>query len=124
MPALGRLRRYVEREFSTQGRPLRRPIPTYSTHSRKEHLGRAVTRPQRGLYDQQLGYTAELIKTMQPSVPLFLPTIVGVFAAMIFMSPFVHWLALVQTSLAMNQRRRSRQWIQKPFVQTPTHILE
>jgi hypothetical protein len=37
---------------------------------------------------------------MQPSVPPFLAVILGVFAAMIFMSPFVHWLALVQTSLA------------------------
>ncbi len=63
-------------------------------------MGRAVAGPQRGLYDVQLGYTAALIKAMQPSVPPFLATILGVFAAMIFMSPFVHWLALVQTSLA------------------------
>jgi hypothetical protein len=37
---------------------------------------------------------------MQVSVPPFLATILGVLAAMIFMSPFVHWLALVRTSLA------------------------
>jgi hypothetical protein len=63
-------------------------------------LERTVAGPQRGLYDQEFGYTAALIKTMQPSVPPFLAAIIGVFAAMIFMSPFVHWLALVQTSLA------------------------
>ena len=84
----------------------------------------SVARPERGLYDKQLGYTAALMKTMQPSVPLFLPTVFGAFVAMIFMSPFVRWLALVQTSLAVIQRRRSRQRVQKPFVQTPTHILE
>lgn len=36
---------------------------------------------------------------MQHSVPPILAAILGVVAAMIFMSPFVHWLALVQTSL-------------------------
>jgi hypothetical protein len=37
---------------------------------------------------------------MQQSGPPFLAAILGVIAAMIFMSPFVHWLALVQTSFA------------------------
>ncbi len=37
---------------------------------------------------------------MQPSIPPFLAAILGVVAAMIFMSPFVHWLALVHTSFA------------------------
>jgi hypothetical protein len=37
---------------------------------------------------------------MQQSLPPFLAAILGVIAAMIFMSPFVHWLALVQTSFA------------------------
>jgi hypothetical protein len=37
---------------------------------------------------------------MQQSLPPFLAAILGVIAAMLFMSPFVHWLALVQTSLA------------------------
>lgn len=40
------------------------------------------------------------LQTMQHSVPPFLVAILGVFAAMIFMSPFVHWLALVRTSFA------------------------
>jgi hypothetical protein len=37
---------------------------------------------------------------MQHSVPPFLATIFGLVAAMFFLSPFVHWLALVQTSWA------------------------
>jgi hypothetical protein len=37
---------------------------------------------------------------MQQSLPPFLAAILGVIAAMLFMSPFVHWLALVQTSFA------------------------
>lgn len=37
---------------------------------------------------------------MQVSVPPFFATVLGVLAAMTFMSPFVHWLALVRTSLA------------------------
>jgi len=37
---------------------------------------------------------------MQNSLPPFFPAILGVLAAMIFMSPFVHWLALVQTCFA------------------------
>jgi hypothetical protein len=37
---------------------------------------------------------------MQSSLPPVLAATLGVFAAMAFMSPFVHWLALVQTSLA------------------------
>jgi hypothetical protein len=37
---------------------------------------------------------------MQQSLPPFLAAILGVIAAMSFMSPFVHWLALVQTSFA------------------------
>lgn len=40
------------------------------------------------------------LPTMQHSVPPFLTAILGVLAAMIFMSPFVHWFALVQTSWA------------------------
>jgi hypothetical protein len=35
---------------------------------------------------------------MQHSFPPFLTAILGVIAAMFFMSPFVHWLALLQTS--------------------------
>jgi hypothetical protein len=37
---------------------------------------------------------------MQHSIPPFFVAILGVFAAAIFMSPFVHWLALVRTSFA------------------------
>jgi hypothetical protein len=37
---------------------------------------------------------------MQISLPPFLAAILGVLAAMVFMSPLVHWLALVRTSLA------------------------
>ena len=37
---------------------------------------------------------------MQHSVTPILAAILGVVAAMIFMTPFVHWLALIQTSLA------------------------
>ena len=37
---------------------------------------------------------------MQNSLPPFFAAILGVFAAMIFVSPFVHWLALVQISFA------------------------
>ena len=37
---------------------------------------------------------------MQQSLPPFLAASLGVIAAMIFMSPFVHWLALVHTSFA------------------------
>jgi hypothetical protein len=44
--------------------------------------------------------TLGVFRTMQLSVPPSLAASLGVFAAMIFMSPFVHWLALVQTSWA------------------------
>jgi hypothetical protein len=37
---------------------------------------------------------------MQQTLPPFLAAILGVIAAMLFMSPFVHWLALVHTSFA------------------------
>jgi hypothetical protein len=37
---------------------------------------------------------------MQQSLPPFLAAILGVIAAVFFMSQFVHWLALVQTSFA------------------------
>jgi hypothetical protein len=40
-----------------------------------------------------------IYKIMQQPLPPFFAAILGVIAAMIFMSPFVHWLALVQTSL-------------------------
>jgi hypothetical protein len=40
------------------------------------------------------------LPTMQHSVPPFLAAILGVFAAAFFMTLFVHWLALVRTSLA------------------------
>ena len=37
---------------------------------------------------------------MQHSVPPFLAAFLGVLAAMFFMSPLVHWLALIQSTLA------------------------
>jgi len=50
-----------------RSRPLRRPIPAVRYRG-SGHLG-GLSQVPTGLYDVQLGYTAALIKAMQPSVP-------------------------------------------------------